>query len=121
MTLEAPAVVLGGSVAILEDLAPGAKSTVSLKLASFPNGQSLSDKVIGQNFFPGPGFKLMGAKGIKLPSEGPLQVRSSDSSSVLSENRGFVMKTTTFTSRNKFGLLLCVAGLLMFAAPQARA
>ena len=31
------------------------------------------------------------------------------------------MKTTTFTSRNKFGLLLCVAGLLMFAAPQARA
>lgn len=38
-----------------------------------------------------------------------------------SENRGFVMKTTTFTSRNKFGLLLCVAGLLMFVAPQARA
>src|SRR5689334_6424431 len=31
------------------------------------------------------------------------------------------MKTTTFTSRNKFGLLLCVAGLLMFVAPQARA
>ena len=55
VTLESPAVVLGGSVAVLEDLAPGAKSTVSLKLASFPNGQSLSDKVIGQNFFPGPG------------------------------------------------------------------
>lgn len=55
VTLESPAVVLGGSVAVLEDLAPGAKSTVSLKLASLPNGQSLSDKVIGQNFFPGPG------------------------------------------------------------------
>ena len=55
VTLESPAVVLGGSVAVLEDLAPGAQSTVNLKLSSFPNGQSLSDKVIGQNFFPGPG------------------------------------------------------------------
>ncbi len=31
------------------------------------------------------------------------------------------MKTTTFTSRSKFGFLLCVAGLFMLAAPQARA
>jgi hypothetical protein len=55
VTLESPAVVLGGSVVVLEDLAPGAQSTVSLELASFPNGESLSDKVIGQNLFPGPG------------------------------------------------------------------
>jgi hypothetical protein len=31
------------------------------------------------------------------------------------------MKTTTFSSRSKFGLLLCGAGFLMFVAPQARA
>jgi uncharacterized protein DUF6600 len=31
------------------------------------------------------------------------------------------MMTTTFTRRNKFGLLLCLSGFLMFLAPQARA
>jgi hypothetical protein len=31
------------------------------------------------------------------------------------------MKTITLTSRSKLGLLLCVAGFLMFVAPQARA
>jgi hypothetical protein len=53
--LEAPAVVLGGSVVVLADLAPGAHAGVSLKLASFANGQSLSDKIIGQLFFTGSG------------------------------------------------------------------
>ena len=41
-----------------------------------------------------------------------------------SENRGFVMKTTTFsrsTSLNKLGVLACLAGLLLFAPPQVRA
>jgi hypothetical protein len=41
-----------------------------------------------------------------------------------SENRGFVMKTSTvsrFASLNKFGVLACVAGLLFLAAPQVRA
>src|SRR5229473_7966696 len=31
------------------------------------------------------------------------------------------MKTTIFARRNKFGLLLCLSGLLMLVAPQARA
>src|SRR5215469_14801837 len=45
-------------------------------------------------------------------------------SDIPSENREFVMKTTTFsrfTSLNKFRVLACLAGLLMFVAPQARA
>lgn len=58
VVLEAPAVVLGGSVVVLADLAPGAQATVSLKLASFPNGQSLSDKIIGQVFFTGSGSEV---------------------------------------------------------------
>ena len=37
------------------------------------------------------------------------------------ENRGFVMKTMTLTGRSGLSLLLCFAGLLSFAAPQARA
>jgi hypothetical protein len=55
VVLEAPAVVLGGSVVVLDDLAPGAQAAVSLKLTSFANGQSLSDKVIGPNFYTGSG------------------------------------------------------------------
>ena len=45
-------------------------------------------------------------------------------SDVPSENRGFVMRTITFsrfTSLNKFGVLACLASLLLFAAPQVRA
>ena len=37
------------------------------------------------------------------------------------EDRGFVMKTTTFTGKGSLSLLLCAAGLLGFVAPQARA
>ncbi len=37
------------------------------------------------------------------------------------ENRGFVMKTITFTGKSSLSLLLCFAGLLSFAAPKARA
>ena len=55
VTLEAPAVVLGGSVAVLPDLAPGAQTPVTVTLSSFPNGQSLSDKIFGQIFFTGSG------------------------------------------------------------------
>jgi len=40
---------------------------------------------------------------------------------VQTEDRGFVMKTMTFTGRSSLGLLLCFAGLLSFAAPKARA
>ena len=76
------------------------------------------------NLFPGLGFKEMGAVKVlgfhrkDLFQQVPLQVERP------SENRGFVMKTTTvsrFTSRNKFRVLACLAGLLLFAAPQVRA
>jgi hypothetical protein len=40
---------------------------------------------------------------------------------VQTEDRGFVMKTTTFTSKSSLSLLLCLTGLLSFAAPKARA
>lgn len=49
--LERPAVVLGGSVAVLVDLAPGAVATVDMKLENVLFGQSLSDKVVGPIFF----------------------------------------------------------------------
>jgi hypothetical protein len=49
--LESPAVVLGGTVAVLKDLEPGAVATVDVALQSNTFGQSLSDRVVGQVFF----------------------------------------------------------------------
>jgi hypothetical protein len=49
--LEKPAVVLGGTVATLEDLEPGAEATIDVLLQNNLFGQSLSDKVVGQVFF----------------------------------------------------------------------
>ena len=49
--LEKPAVVLGGTVANLEDLEPGAVATVDVRVQNNLFGQSLSDKVVGQIFF----------------------------------------------------------------------
>ena len=50
MTLEKPAVVLGGTVAVLADLAPGATQTVDTPLVAGQFGQPLSDKVVGAIF-----------------------------------------------------------------------
>jgi len=49
--LDKPAVVLGGTVATLKDLEPGAEATVDVRLANNLFGQSLSDKIVGQVFF----------------------------------------------------------------------
>jgi hypothetical protein len=49
--LDKPAVVLGGTVATLEDLEPGAEATIDTLVQNNPFGQSLSDKVVGQIFF----------------------------------------------------------------------
>jgi hypothetical protein len=50
--LEKPAIVLGGNVKVLKDLAPGEQVQVSLKLVSTNMfGQSLSDRIFGQIFF----------------------------------------------------------------------
>jgi len=49
--LEAPAVVLGGSVTVLPDIAPGTTARVELRVSSNPQGTALSDKVVGQVFF----------------------------------------------------------------------
>lgn len=46
-----PAVVLGGTVATLDDLAPGATGTVDVPLAPFQFDIQLSDKVVGPVFF----------------------------------------------------------------------
>jgi hypothetical protein len=53
--LENPAVVLGGTVAILGDLEPGAEAAVDVALQTNLFGQSLSDRVVGQLFY-GDGF-----------------------------------------------------------------
>jgi hypothetical protein len=49
--LSKPAVVLGGTVAKLDDLAPGASATVDVALQPAMLGQQLSDRVVGQVFF----------------------------------------------------------------------
>ena len=53
-TLLAPAVVLGGTVAKLADLAPGASATVDVALQPVQMGQQLSDKIVGPIFFGDP-------------------------------------------------------------------
>lgn len=50
-TLQRPAVVLGSTVARLEDLAPGATATVDEPIVNVRFGQSLSDRVVGPVFF----------------------------------------------------------------------
>jgi len=50
-----PAVVLGGTVAKLADLAPGASANVDIAMQAVQMGQQLSDKVVGPVFFGDPG------------------------------------------------------------------
>ena len=52
--LQAPAVVLGGTVAKLSDLAPGQTASVDVALQVVQMGQQLSDKIVGQIFFGDP-------------------------------------------------------------------
>jgi hypothetical protein len=52
--LERPAVVLGGTVAVLPDLAPGAEASVDVPVVSNQFGASLSDRVVGPLFFSDP-------------------------------------------------------------------
>ncbi len=54
ITLEKPAVVLGASVALLDDIAPGQERAVDLRLTGPQFGQPLSDRVVGQIFFGSP-------------------------------------------------------------------
>jgi len=51
-TLERPAVVLGSTVQVLADLAPGASAPVSIRVQPSFFGQGISDKVVGSVFFP---------------------------------------------------------------------
>jgi hypothetical protein len=51
-TLEKPAIILGGNVKVLKDLAPGEQVEVGLRIATNNTfGQSLSDRIFGQTFF----------------------------------------------------------------------
>jgi hypothetical protein len=56
-TLEKPAVVLGATVAILKDLAPGEQANIDVAIQNQAGqfGQPLSDIVVGQLFFDGSG------------------------------------------------------------------
>jgi len=49
-----PVVVLGGTVATLDDLAPGATATVDVAVQNGQIGQQLSDKIVGPVFFGDP-------------------------------------------------------------------
>jgi hypothetical protein len=50
-TLQKPAVVLGGTVGLLGDLAPGQTAQVDVAIQDFILGQQLSDKIVGPVFF----------------------------------------------------------------------
>ena len=52
--LQAPAVVLGGTVAKLSDLGPGQSANVDVALQAVQMGQQLSDKIVGPLFFGDP-------------------------------------------------------------------
>jgi hypothetical protein len=52
-TLEQPVVVLGGTVATLSDLPPGASATVDVEVTGNPFGQGITDRVLGPGFFGG--------------------------------------------------------------------
>jgi hypothetical protein len=52
-TLETPAVVLGSSVKVLKDLAPGEQVAFGMQLESSGFGQILSDRIFGPSFFDG--------------------------------------------------------------------
>jgi hypothetical protein len=52
--LQAPAVVLGGTVAKLSDLAPGQTVNVDVALQAIQQGQQLSDRIVGPLFFGDP-------------------------------------------------------------------
>src|SRR5262245_21719341 len=51
--LESPAIVLGGNVEVLPDIAPGTTGSVNLRLAANTFQTPLSDKIVGQVFFNG--------------------------------------------------------------------
>jgi hypothetical protein len=56
VTIERPAVVLGGSVAILHDMAPGATESVDVGATGNAFGQSLGDRLFGSAFLGGDPF-----------------------------------------------------------------
>jgi len=55
VTLEQPAVVLGSTVAALDDLPAGATAKVDQAITQVAFGQALSDRVVGSSFFNDPG------------------------------------------------------------------
>ena len=103
----------------------GTRQAIGRVLFISPGGSKKLHPEPYGNFFPGLGFKRMGAaKVLGFPSEGPSQ-QVWCKSDVPSENRGLViMKTTAFsrfTSLDKFGILACLASVLVLFAPPARA
>jgi hypothetical protein len=55
-TLGQPTIVLGGTVATIPDLEPGATQTVDVALQPVAFGMSLADRIAGQGFSDGRGF-----------------------------------------------------------------
>jgi hypothetical protein len=53
VTLERAAVVLGGTVASLGDLAPGGSAAIDVEVTGNPFGQGITERVLGPGFFGG--------------------------------------------------------------------
>src|SRR5438132_4029997 len=83
---------------------------------------SLGPAVPEGNLFPIAVLYLMGAIGCYAPiGQNVSLVERATAARVQSEDRGFVMKTMTLTGKSSLSMLLCLAGLLSFAAPKVRA
>ncbi|MBA2701956.1 MAG: hypothetical protein H0U58_09680, partial [Chloroflexi bacterium] len=108
-----PAVVLGSTVASLEDLPPGASAAVDVGLQPALMGQPISDRVVGQLFFDGSEIGEEGARKSarhtivdqltydpnsgftsQLPSDGAVILAWSDQSLMPIEISGQVPKRT---------------------------
>jgi len=83
---------------------------------------SLGPAVPKGNFFPIGVLYLVGAIRCYAPiGQNVSLVEKATAAHVQSEDRGFVMKTITFTGKSSLSMLLFFAGLLSFGAPNARA
>ncbi len=63
--LEKPAIVLGSSVLVLKDLAPGGEQSISLPVRPNQFGDSLSNRILGQLFFRDPALATGAPSGMQ--------------------------------------------------------
>ncbi len=137
IALDQPALVIGGNVAVLERLEPGATATVSLQLVSQQPWPTLSEKILGQLGFEAstdsqirgsvrrslidqltydPQFGFSGT----LPADGPVLLAFSDAAPLAADVAGHVPQRTA-TVLYHLPLGLETSGAVAYAGDMVRA